>query len=170
MKGKARKLNIVSSSMLKARSVKISQLWLLPTHKQPTRPHTAKQLEYHPLYNAVLCLWGLRFPVLGLLSVGCKMYCSRMCKAQLYYELSSYNMGKIAVVVYSDGVADTQAAWQYAQTPQKIPPEGTCFHFEIKRTRHIPCQLAYALSWNFITNIDHLNYLQTSKSHVTWNI
>ncbi len=51
-----------------------------------------------PLHSAILCLWGLEFPVPGLLSFGCKIYCSHMCKAQLYYELSSYNRSKMAVV------------------------------------------------------------------------
>ncbi len=39
---------------------------------------------------------GLGFPVPGLLSVGYKLYCLRMCMAYLYYERSSYNMAKMA--------------------------------------------------------------------------
>ncbi len=39
-----------------------------------------------------------------LLLVGCKVYCSRMCMAYLYYELSSYNLAKIACGV-GDGLA-----------------------------------------------------------------
>ncbi len=54
--------------------------------------------QVSPFHSAIVCLWGLEFPVPGLLSVGCKMYCSRMCKVCLYYELSSYNRSKIAVV------------------------------------------------------------------------
>ncbi len=57
----------------------------------------SQQLEYpHSIQSAILCLWGLEFAVPGLLSVGCKMYCSRMCKAQLYCELSSYNRSIMA--------------------------------------------------------------------------
>ncbi len=49
-----------------------------------------------PLHAAILFLWGYEFPRSGLLSVGCKMYCSRMYMAYLYYELSLYNMIKMA--------------------------------------------------------------------------
>ncbi len=49
-------------------------------------------------HAAILCLWGLKFPVPGLLSVSCKMYCSCMWKVQLYYELSPYNRSKMAAV------------------------------------------------------------------------
>ncbi len=48
------------------------------------------------LYDAIRCLWGPGFPIPGLLSVSCRMYGSRMCMAYLSYELSSYNMAKMA--------------------------------------------------------------------------
>ncbi len=43
--------------------------------------HFDKQLKCQPLHVAVLCLWELGFPVWELILVGCKMYCSCMCKA-----------------------------------------------------------------------------------------
>ncbi len=40
-----------------------------------------RQFDYHSLHTAILSIWGLGFPVPGLLSVGWKMYHSCMYKA-----------------------------------------------------------------------------------------
>ncbi len=53
------------------------------------------------------CLWGLEFPVLGLISVGWMMYCSYMYCS--YNKPSSYNTAKIAV-----RTGWYLSCWQYA--------------------------------------------------------
>ncbi len=53
--------------------VKLSVLFRKKTYCQ--------QLECHPLYAAILCPMGVLDPVLVLLSVGFKMYCSHMYMA-----------------------------------------------------------------------------------------
>ncbi len=65
-----------------------------------------QQLECHPLHAVILCLWGLGCLVLGLLSVGCKMYIVHACAWR------SYTMSTAHIIwpKLQCGVGDTRAA------------------------------------------------------------